>query len=174
MASRCCACTYRRRKCKSGCLFAPYLSYLGGMRDYDAVYRCFGPRSFLKLLQKLPLEHRQPVAFSFVYEATYKINNLVLGCVAYFLSLERQILEIREQIEKLLRNLQEKTLDQNPGPLFQLGDDDRQIVTNFVDLITNNQESLSPLSSDLSKSSAHPSPLEFLALPMFPMCLRDA
>ena len=71
------------------------------MRDYDVVHTYIGPRAFLKFIQQLPPDQRAPIDFSFIYEATCRINNPVLGCVAHFLSLEKQILEIREQIEKL-------------------------------------------------------------------------
>ena len=155
MSSRCGACSYRRGKCRDGCPFAPYFSYFRVMRDYDVVHRSIGPRAFLKIIQKLPPGQCAPAAFSLIYEATCRINNPVLGCVAYFLSLERQILEIREQIDELQHNSQEKTPSQNPDTPLSLENDERQIVTSFVDLTASNQKLPTSVASSLLKSSEH-------------------
>ena len=89
MSSRCGACSYGRSKCRSGYPFAPYFSYSSGMRDYDVVHRSIGLRDFLKIIQQLPPDQRAPAAFSLIYEATCRINNPILGCIAYFLSIEK-------------------------------------------------------------------------------------
>ena len=46
-------------------------------------------------------ELRQRVLSSLMYEATCRLYNPILGCVAFFFSIEQQIQELREGVVKL-------------------------------------------------------------------------
>ena len=51
ISTRCGVCAYKRNICNIGCILAPYFKYLGSIRDYDAIHRCFGQRNFLHLIK---------------------------------------------------------------------------------------------------------------------------
>ena len=93
---RCGACSHRRNRCSVGCPLAPYFTYPGSVKDYDAIHRCFGSRNFLFFIQRVPAVEHQRTVNSLVFEATSRLRDLVSGCVSYFLSLEQQIQELKE------------------------------------------------------------------------------
>ena len=112
-SSHCGACAYRRNRCHDSCPLAPYFMYPESIKDYDAVHRCFGQRNFLRLIEIVPKADRQQTVNSLVFEATSRLRDPVSGCVSYFLSLERQIKELKEQVEKLQDQVSEKSLKQH-------------------------------------------------------------
>ncbi|CAN4108659.1 unnamed protein product [Withania somnifera] len=86
----CGACKFLRKKCISGCVFAPYFGYDQGAARFAAVHKVFGASNVSKLLLHIPANRRQDAVVTITYEAQARLSDPVYGCVSSILALQQQ------------------------------------------------------------------------------------
>ncbi|XP_042426049.1 LOB domain-containing protein 18-like [Zingiber officinale] len=87
----CGACKFLRRKCVTGCIFAPYFdSEQGATQYFAAVHKVFGASNISKLLLHIPAHKRLDAVVTICYEAQARLRDPVYGCVAHIFALEQQ------------------------------------------------------------------------------------
>jgi Lateral organ boundaries (LOB) domain len=104
MASPCAACKFLRRKCTNGCVFAPYFPPEQPSK-FANVHKVFGASNVAKLLNELPTHQREEAVNSLSFEANARINNPVLGCVAYIQCLQLKIKEVQDKLNSAMEEL---------------------------------------------------------------------
>ena len=92
--SPCGACKFLRRKCVSGCVFAPYFGSDQGAARFAAVHKVFGASNVSKLLLHIPAHRRHDAVVTISYEAQARLSDPVYGCVSTILQLQQQVLAI--------------------------------------------------------------------------------
>lgn len=90
-AAPCGACKFLRRKCISGCIFAPHFGSDQGAARFAAVHKVFGASNVSKLLLHIPLNRRQDAVVTISYEAQARLADPVYGCVSTILALQQQV-----------------------------------------------------------------------------------
>lgn len=88
----CGACKFLRRKCISGCIFAPHFGADQGAARFAAVHKVFGASNVSKLLLHIPVNRRQDAVVTISYEAQARLSDPVYGCVSTILALQQQVL----------------------------------------------------------------------------------
>lgn len=88
----CGACKFLRRKCASGCVFAPYFASDQGAARFAAVHKVFGASNVSKLLLHIPAHRRHDAVVTISYEAQARLSDPVYGCVSTILALQQQVL----------------------------------------------------------------------------------
>ncbi|KAK1285585.1 LOB domain-containing protein 18 [Acorus calamus] len=86
----CGACKFLRRKCVSGCIFAPYFDSEQGATHFAAVHKVFGASNVSKLLHHIPAHKRLDAVVTICYEAQARLRDPVYGCVAHIFALQQQ------------------------------------------------------------------------------------
>ncbi|PKA61131.1 LOB domain-containing protein 30 [Apostasia shenzhenica] len=86
----CGACKFLRRKCVSGCIFAPYFDSEQGAAHFAAVHKVFGASNVSKLLRNIPAHKRLDAVVTICYEAQSRLRDPVYGCVAHIFALQQQ------------------------------------------------------------------------------------
>ncbi|KAM3317159.1 hypothetical protein ACQJBY_035035 [Aegilops geniculata] len=99
--SPCGACKFLRRKCVSGCVFAPHFSHEQGAAHFGAIHKVFGASNVSKLLTSLPVIDRREAAATISYEAQARLHDPVYGCVAHIFALQQQAVNLQAQLESL-------------------------------------------------------------------------
>ncbi|RZS28095.1 hypothetical protein BHM03_00061656 [Ensete ventricosum] len=89
--SPCGACKFLRRKCVSGCVFAPFFRHEQGAAHFAAIHKVFGASNVAKLLMHLPMADRSEAAITISYEAQARLQNPIYGCVAHIFALQQQV-----------------------------------------------------------------------------------
>lgn len=89
--SPCGACKFLRRKCISGCIFAPYFGSDQGAAKFAAVHKVFGASNVSKLLLHIPTNRRHDAIVTISYEAQARLSDPVYGCVSTILALQQQV-----------------------------------------------------------------------------------
>lgn len=87
----CGACKFLRRKCISGCVFAPYFGSDQGAARFAAVHKVFGASNVSKLLLHIPDNRRHEAVVTISYEAQARLSDPVYGCVSTVLALQQQV-----------------------------------------------------------------------------------
>lgn len=87
----CGACKFLRRKCETGCVFAPYFCYDHSPSQFAAIHKVFGASNASKLLSCLPLSDRSEAAATIAYEAQARLQDPIYGCVAHIFALQQQV-----------------------------------------------------------------------------------
>jgi LOB domain-containing protein 18 len=87
----CGACKFLRRKCVSGCIFAPYFDSEQGAAHFAAVHKVFGASNVSKLLLQIPPHKRLDAVVTICYEAQARLRDPVYGCVAHIFALQQQV-----------------------------------------------------------------------------------
>ncbi|XP_042410044.1 LOB domain-containing protein 18-like [Zingiber officinale] len=87
----CGACKFLRRKCVTGCIFAPYFDSEQGAAHFAAVHKVFDANNVSKLLLHIPAHKRLDAVITICYEAQARLRDPVYGCVAHIFSLQQQI-----------------------------------------------------------------------------------
>lgn len=88
----CGACKFLRRKCISGCIFAPHFGSDQGAARFAAVHKVFGASNVSKLLLHIPVNRRQDAVVTIAYEAQARLSDPVYGCVSTILALQQQVI----------------------------------------------------------------------------------
>ncbi|CAN6995062.1 hypothetical protein IGI04_017707 [Brassica rapa subsp. trilocularis] len=94
----CGACKFLRRKCVSGCVFAPYFDAEQGTATFAAVHKVFGASNASKMLLRLPLNKRHEAVSTLCYEALARLRDTVYGSVGHLLSLQHQVMNLQAEI----------------------------------------------------------------------------
>ncbi|CAL9067954.1 unnamed protein product [Musa banksii] len=99
--SPCGACKFLRRKCVSGCVFAPFFHHEQGAAHFAAIHKVFGASNVAKLLMHLPMADRSEAAITISYEAQARLQNPIYGCVAHIFALQQQVMNLQAQVASL-------------------------------------------------------------------------
>ncbi|KAL8158666.1 hypothetical protein V2J09_000203 [Rumex salicifolius] len=94
----CGACKFLRRKCTSGCIFAPYFGTDQGAARFAAVHKVFGASNVSKLLTHIPTGRRHDAVVTISYEAQARLSDPVYGCVSTILALQQQVANLQAEL----------------------------------------------------------------------------
>ncbi|KAK9289748.1 hypothetical protein L1049_007907 [Liquidambar formosana] len=94
----CGACKFLRRKCISGCIFAPHFGSDQGAARFAAVHKVFGASNVSKLLLHIPMNRRQDAVVTISYEAQARLSDPVYGCVSTILALQQQVASLQAEL----------------------------------------------------------------------------
>ncbi|KAJ3682600.1 hypothetical protein LUZ60_015173 [Juncus effusus] len=112
----CGACKFLRRKCVSGCIFAPYFDAEQGAGHFAAVHKVFGASNVSKLLMQIPTHRRLDAVVTICYEAQARLRDPVYGCVAHIFALQQQVVNLQAELTYLQAHLTTLELP-SPPPL---------------------------------------------------------
>ncbi|XP_044476811.1 LOB domain-containing protein 25-like [Mangifera indica] len=96
--SPCAACKFLRRKCMSGCVFAPYFPPEEPQK-FANVHKIFGASNVTKLLNELLPHQREDAVNSLAYEAEARVRDPVYGCVGAISFLQRQVQRLQKELD---------------------------------------------------------------------------
>ena len=120
--SYCGACRYLKRKCITGCIFAPYFDSEQGVNDFAIVEKVFDPNNVSKLLHQIPDHHNRLKAVkAIIYEAQVRVDDPIHGCCGRILKLERQLQNLQEKFQNLkehARDLEERIQNRSTTPVY--------------------------------------------------------
>ncbi|XP_059458894.1 LOB domain-containing protein 19 [Corylus avellana] len=94
----CGACKFLRRKCVSGCIFAPYFDSEQGTAHFAAVHKVFGASNASKLLSRIPAHKRLDAVVTLCYEALSRVRDPVYGCVGHIFTLQQQVVNLQAEL----------------------------------------------------------------------------
>ncbi|KAK9682098.1 hypothetical protein RND81_10G050100 [Saponaria officinalis] len=97
-AAPCGACKFLRRKCTSGCIFAPHFGMDQGAARFAAVHKVFGASNVSKLLLHIPMNRRHDAVLTISYEAQARLSDPVYGCVSTILALQHQVATLQAEL----------------------------------------------------------------------------
>ncbi|XP_030946113.1 LOB domain-containing protein 24-like [Quercus lobata] len=100
ISGRCAVCKYLRRRCPSDCIFSPYFPPNDPQR-FSCVHRIYGASNVGKMLQQLPSHLRSQAADTLYFEAQYRLQDPVYGCVGIISQLHQQINSAESQVAKI-------------------------------------------------------------------------
>ncbi|KAL4604532.1 hypothetical protein ACB092_10G199500 [Castanea dentata] len=100
ISGRCAACKYLRRRCPSDCIFSPYFPPNDPQR-FSCVHKIYGASNVGKMLQQLPSHLRSQAADTLYFEAQYRLQDPVYGCVGIISQLHQQINSAESQVAKI-------------------------------------------------------------------------
>ncbi|XP_062213499.1 LOB domain-containing protein 18-like [Phragmites australis] len=112
----CGACKFLRRKCVSGCIFAPYFDSEQGAAHFAAVHKVFGASNVSKLLLQIPAHKRLDAVVTICYEAQARLRDPVYGCVAHIFALQQQVVNLQAELTYMQAHLTTLELP-SPPPL---------------------------------------------------------
>ncbi|KAJ8464941.1 hypothetical protein OPV22_027493 [Ensete ventricosum] len=101
----CGACKFLRRKCVTGCIFAPYFDSEQGAAHFAAVHKVFGASNASKLLLHIPAHKRLDAVVTICYEAQARLRDPVYGCVAHIFALQQQVINLHAELSCLQAHL---------------------------------------------------------------------
>ncbi|XVE62504.1 hypothetical protein DITRI_Ditri06bG0123000 [Diplodiscus trichospermus] len=104
-AAPCGACKFLRRKCVSGCIFAPHFGSDQGAARFAAVHKVFGASNVSKLLLHIPVTRRHDAVVTISYEAQARLSDPVYGCVSTILSLQQQVASLQAELAMVQNQL---------------------------------------------------------------------
>ena len=92
LAAPCGACKFLRRKCVTGCIFAPHFgSDRRSSSWFAAVHKVFGASNVSRLLLHIPVNSRHDAVVTLSYESRARLSDPVYGCVSTILALQQQV-----------------------------------------------------------------------------------
>ncbi|GAV58894.1 DUF260 domain-containing protein [Cephalotus follicularis] len=109
--SPCGACKFLRRKCASGCIFAPYFCSEQGPARFAAIHKVFGASNVSKLLLHVPVADRCESVVTIAYEAQARIRDPVYGCVGHIFGLQQQVATLQAQLMQVKAQLAQNLVD---------------------------------------------------------------
>ncbi|KAG0473110.1 hypothetical protein HPP92_014967 [Vanilla planifolia] len=112
----CGACKFLRRKCVTGCIFAPYFDSEQGAAHFAAVHKVFGASNVSKLLLHIPAHKRLDAVVTICYEAQSRLRDPVYGCVAHIFALQQQVVSLQAELSYLQTHLATMELPTPPPP----------------------------------------------------------
>ncbi|KAJ4974652.1 hypothetical protein NE237_007826 [Protea cynaroides] len=115
-SSPCAACKFLRRKCMSGCVFAPYFPPEEPQK-FANVHKIFGASNVTKLLNELPPHQREDAVSSLAYEAEARIKDPVYGCVGVISVLQRRVQKLQKELDDANADLIRYACNEIPGVL---------------------------------------------------------
>ncbi|XP_078446060.1 LOB domain-containing protein 30-like [Wolffia australiana] len=112
----CGACKFLRRKCVTGCIFAPYFGSEQGAANFSAVHKVFGASNVSKLLMHIPTHKRLDAVVTICYEAQARLRDPIYGCVAHIIALQQQVLSLQGELSFLRAHLATFEMAAAPPP----------------------------------------------------------
>lgn len=112
--SPCAACKFLRRKCISGCIFAPYFPPEEPQK-FAYVHKIFGASNVSKLLLEIPPHQREDAVNSLAYEADARIKDPVYGCVGAISVLQQQVIRLQKELDATNASLLRYTSNNDTG-----------------------------------------------------------
>ncbi|XP_043718486.1 LOB domain-containing protein 20 [Telopea speciosissima] len=109
-APPCGACKFLRRKCISGCIFAPYFGSDQGAARFAAVHKVFGASNVSKLLLRVLPNRRHDAVLTISYEAQARLSDPVYGCVSTILALQQQVASLQAELSAVHNQLMSSRL----------------------------------------------------------------
>lgn len=109
----CAACKFLRRKCLSGCIFAPYFPPEEPTK-FANVHKIFGASNVSKLLNEILPHQREDAVNSLAYEAEARLKDPVYGCVGAISVLQRQVLQLQKELDATNADLMRYTTNDIP------------------------------------------------------------
>ncbi|XP_052186426.1 LOB domain-containing protein 20-like [Diospyros lotus] len=106
----CGACKFLRRRCVSGCIFAPHFGSDQGSARFAAVHKVFGASNVSKLLMHIPVSRRQDAVVTISYEAQSRLSDPVYGCVSTILALQQQVASLQAELAMVQNQLMNSRL----------------------------------------------------------------
>ncbi|XP_057950166.1 LOB domain-containing protein 20 [Malania oleifera] len=94
----CGACKFLRRRCISGCIFAPHFGSDQGAARFAAVHKVFGASNVSKLLLHIPMSRRHDAVVTISYEAQARLSDPVYGCVSTVVALKQQVAALQAEL----------------------------------------------------------------------------
>ncbi|GFQ03178.1 LOB domain-containing protein 20 [Phtheirospermum japonicum] len=94
----CGACKFLRRKCISGCIFAPHFGSDQGAARFAAVHKVFGASNVSKLLSHIPANRRHDAVVTISYEAQARLSDPIYGCVSTIIALQQQVASLQAEL----------------------------------------------------------------------------
>ncbi|XP_051123371.1 protein LATERAL ORGAN BOUNDARIES-like [Andrographis paniculata] len=94
----CAACKFLRRKCKPGCIFAPYFPPEDPQK-FANVHKIFGASNVTKLLNDLHPHQRDDAVNSLAFEAAARVRDPVYGCVGAITFLQKQVDRLQKELD---------------------------------------------------------------------------
>ncbi|RLN39649.1 hypothetical protein C2845_PM01G45150 [Panicum miliaceum] len=143
----CGACKFLRRKCVSGCIFAPYFDSEQGAGHFAAVHKVFGASNVSKLLLQIPPHKRLDAVVTVCYEAQARIRDPIYGCVSHIFSLQQQVVNLQAELTYLQGHL---TTMEIPTPPPFAGQPQMPMTAAFSSVSNLPSSSNVPASVDLS------------------------
>ncbi|XP_017421406.2 LOB domain-containing protein 25 [Vigna angularis] len=113
--SPCAACKFLRRKCLSGCIFAPYFPPEEPQK-FANVHKIFGASNVTKLLNELLPHQREDAVNSLAYEAEARVRDPVYGCVGAISFLQRQVQRLQKELDSANADLLRYAYNDMPSP----------------------------------------------------------
>ncbi|XP_062205971.1 LOB domain-containing protein 30-like [Phragmites australis] len=110
----CGACKFLRRKCVSGCIFAPYFDSDQGAAHFAAVHKVFGASNVSKLLLQIPPHKRLDAVVTVCYEAQARLRDPVYGCISHIFALQQQVVNLQNELSYLQSHLTTMELPSPP------------------------------------------------------------
>ncbi|KAF8380418.1 hypothetical protein HHK36_027904 [Tetracentron sinense] len=101
----CGACKFLRRRCVTGCVFAPYFDSEQGAANFAAVHKVFGASNVSKLLLHVPIHKRLDAVVTICYEAQARLRDPVYGCVSHIFALQQQVVNLQAELSYLQAHL---------------------------------------------------------------------
>ncbi|KAJ6757588.1 LOB DOMAIN-CONTAINING PROTEIN 20 [Salix koriyanagi] len=96
---------FLRRKCISGCIFAPHFGSDQGAARFAAVHKVFGASNVSKLLLHIPLNRRHEAIVTISYEAQARLSDPIYGCVSTILALQQQVASLQAELSTVQTQL---------------------------------------------------------------------
>ncbi|RLN18437.1 hypothetical protein C2845_PM02G17220 [Panicum miliaceum] len=143
----CGACKFLRRKCVSGCIFAPYFDSEQGAGHFAAVHKVFGASNVSKLLLQIPPHKRLDAVVTVCYEAQARLRDPIYGCVSHIFSLQQQVVNLQAELTYLQDHL--TTMELPTPPPFS-GQPQMPMTATFSSVSNLPSSSSVPTSVDLS------------------------
>ncbi|XP_062093467.1 LOB domain-containing protein 4-like [Humulus lupulus] len=102
--SPCAACKFLRRKCTLECVFAPYFPP-DQPQKFACVHKVYGASNVAKILNELPVAHREEAVVSLAYEAQARLRDPVYGCVGFISVLHNRLKQVQTELNAAKKEL---------------------------------------------------------------------
>ncbi|GLT75805.1 hypothetical protein SLA2020_475020 [Shorea laevis] len=156
----CGACKFLRRKCITGCIFAPHFGSDQGAARFAAVHKVFGASNVSKLLLHIPLNRRHDAVVTISYEAQARLSDPVYGCVSTIIALQQQVASLQAELAVVQNQLMNSRLAMaNALTSQQLQQQHQQQMAVLQPAYSNN----SSASNDILNMSNFTSSFDFVA-----------
>ncbi|GMN58414.1 hypothetical protein TIFTF001_027508 [Ficus carica] len=147
----CGACKFLRRKCISGCIFAPHFGSDQGAARFAAVHKVFGASNVSKLLLHIPVDRRHDAVVTISYEAQARLADPVYGCVSTILALQQQVASLQTELAMVQNQLMNSRFAF--ASVFQSSEEQQQQQQQQQQLQQHNVGVLQPAYSNNSSAS---------------------
>ncbi|XAR49938.1 hypothetical protein NMG60_11004124 [Bertholletia excelsa] len=100
----CAACKYRRSKCASDCILAPYFPH-DRHHQFRNAHKLFGVSNITKIIQNLDPQQKDAAMQTIIYQSDVRAADPVGGCFRIIQDLSHQIEVARAELDLVLQQL---------------------------------------------------------------------